>query len=144
MGSRPRKTTTTRRREKREERRAKREERGEKREERRKKREKTPKEAAKGPQMSSWPSPLAVFRAHYNAPYVLWVCWIFQLLRAGRAASARGALVATPARPLVLSCCSEIAFSDRCAKLRSLFFGFLCQAQFCTRDATNKRGAWHP
>ena len=54
MGSRPRKTTTTRRRDKREERRERSEERRERREERREKREKTeerPKEAARGPQM---------------------------------------------------------------------------------------------
>ena len=75
-GSRLRKTSSTRRREKREERRAKREERGEKREERRKKREETPKEAARGPQMRPpeggqpfyWPcrpllGPLAASRA---------------------------------------------------------------------------------
>ena len=42
---------------------------------------------------------------------------------------------------MVLYCCSEIAFSDRCAKLRSLFFEFLYQAQFCSRDAINKKGA---
>ena len=50
-GSRPRKTTTTRRREKREERREKSEERRERREERREKTEDRPKEAARGPQM---------------------------------------------------------------------------------------------
>ena len=50
-GSRPRKTTTTRRREKSEERREKSEERRERREERREKTEERPKEAARGPQM---------------------------------------------------------------------------------------------
>ena len=63
MGSRPRKTTTTRRREKREERREKSEERRERREETREKTEDRPQEAARGPQMRppeggqpfSWP-----------------------------------------------------------------------------------------
>ena len=50
-GSRPRKTTTTRRREKREERREKSEERRERREETREKTEDRPQEAARGPQM---------------------------------------------------------------------------------------------
>ena len=76
MGSRPRKTTTTRRRETREERREKSEERREKKEERREKREETRQEPAKGPQMRppergqpfSWPcrrvlGPLAASRA---------------------------------------------------------------------------------
>ena len=75
-GSRPRKTTTTRRREKREERREKSEERRERREETREKTEDRPQEAARGPQMRppeggqpfSWPcrplvGPLAASRA---------------------------------------------------------------------------------